>query len=290
MADQVNNLPESAEWTAGIRQLEVTDLAEGGPNGVMNTQAKQLANRTTYLKQLCEQLAAAIPGTEQFDAILKQIASLDVSKLEYRTDHLERVVGDLALAMDANSMYPDADALVVENFDNPDQVDLTEIQVTSVVSGDDSIDVSDSDGVVIGAHYMLTDGENQEEVQVKSVHVAGTTHRLQMESPVVNQYVSGRAKLYRSSVAIYDGKAYGGGSLKTDLWSPNETWKGGSTAQAATKSLSYNENSGSDFSSTGMVFENGTMILGSQEVGIAMVSSGGGAGTWQWVDGEGDNM
>ena len=284
---QANNLPETVEWTAGIRQLEVTDLAEGGPNGVMNTQAKQLANRTAYLKHLCEQLAAAIPGTEQFDKIAQELASLDVSKVERRTDHLERIVGDLALALDANTLYPDADALVVENFDDPDQVDLMEVQVISVVSGDDSVDVSNSTGIVIGAYYMLTDGENQEMVKTKSLHVAGGTHRAILESPVVNQYVSGRAKLYRSSVAIYDGKAWGGGNIKTDQWTPSETWKGSTTAQPVTAAVTYA--SQSDFTVTGAVFENGKMILGSSAVGIALVSTGGGAGTWQQVDVGGDN-
>lgn len=45
------NLPESATWEAGVYQLETTDPVVGGVSGVSNTQAKQLANRTTYLKQ-----------------------------------------------------------------------------------------------------------------------------------------------------------------------------------------------------------------------------------------------
>ena len=282
-----NKLPEEAKWEAGVYQLEVTDLAEGGPNGVLNTQAKQLSNRTAYLKSELEKTQASIPGTEAFDRIAQQLSSLDVSKVERRTDHLERLVGDLALALDANMLYPDADALVVENFDNPDQVDLMEVQVISVVSGDDSIDLLDSTGIVIGAYYMLTDGENQEVVKTKSLHVAGGTHRIILETPVINQYVSGRAKLYRSSVAIYDGKAWGGGNIKTDLWTPRETWKGSTSAQPLTKSINYT--SQSDFTTSGVVFENGKMILGSQSVGIALVTTGGGSGTWQQVNTEGDN-
>ena len=88
MAGQ-NNLPEEKNWEPAVYQLEVTDLAEGGPNGVMNTQAKQLANRTAYLKDELEKTKAAIPGTTEFDRITQQLASLDVSKMERRTDHLE---------------------------------------------------------------------------------------------------------------------------------------------------------------------------------------------------------
>lgn len=44
-------LKETAEWVEGIYQLEVTDPVEGGENGIDNLQAKQLANRTLFLKQ-----------------------------------------------------------------------------------------------------------------------------------------------------------------------------------------------------------------------------------------------
>ncbi|MBE2986657.1 tail fiber protein [Campylobacter sp. RM12920] len=57
------NLTEKAEWTDGIYQLETTDPVVGGADGVSNKQAKQLANRTAYLKaevlKLLEQLNSA---------------------------------------------------------------------------------------------------------------------------------------------------------------------------------------------------------------------------------------
>lgn len=45
------NLSESATWEAGIYQIETTDPVIGGASGISNTQGKQLANRTAYLKQ-----------------------------------------------------------------------------------------------------------------------------------------------------------------------------------------------------------------------------------------------
>jgi hypothetical protein len=44
-------LPESQDWMPGIYQLETSDPVLGGPEGVSNLQAKQLANRTSWLKQ-----------------------------------------------------------------------------------------------------------------------------------------------------------------------------------------------------------------------------------------------
>lgn len=44
-------LTESNSWEAGIYQLELTDPVVGGADGLSNLQAKQLANRTVWLKQ-----------------------------------------------------------------------------------------------------------------------------------------------------------------------------------------------------------------------------------------------
>lgn len=63
------NLPETATWEPGIYQLETTDPVLGGPNGPANTQAKQLANRTAFLKQQIDQALAGI-GTDGTNALV----------------------------------------------------------------------------------------------------------------------------------------------------------------------------------------------------------------------------
>ena len=45
------NLTEKQTWETGIYQLETTDPVEGGAEGKSNQQAKQLANRTAWLRQ-----------------------------------------------------------------------------------------------------------------------------------------------------------------------------------------------------------------------------------------------
>lgn len=49
------DLPESNNWPSGIYQLETTDPVVGGPDGVSNTQAKQLADRTKWLREYAEE-------------------------------------------------------------------------------------------------------------------------------------------------------------------------------------------------------------------------------------------
>ena len=54
------NLPETASWDAGVYQLETTDPVLGGATGASNKAAINLANRTVWLKNYCDTLAASI--------------------------------------------------------------------------------------------------------------------------------------------------------------------------------------------------------------------------------------
>lgn len=50
------NLREEPKWESGIYQLEITDPVQGGVDGIDNVQARQLANRTLFLKKQQESL------------------------------------------------------------------------------------------------------------------------------------------------------------------------------------------------------------------------------------------
>ncbi|WP_231566346.1 MULTISPECIES: phage tail protein [unclassified Serratia (in: enterobacteria)] len=50
-------LPETPQWEEEVYQIETSDPVLGGPNGISNRQAKQLANRTTWLKQQQESIS-----------------------------------------------------------------------------------------------------------------------------------------------------------------------------------------------------------------------------------------
>ena len=61
------NVAESNTWDAGIYQIENTDPVQGGPTGIDNLQAKGLANRTSWLKNV---LTLLMNGTTLFKAKL----------------------------------------------------------------------------------------------------------------------------------------------------------------------------------------------------------------------------
>ncbi|WP_018609439.1 pyocin knob domain-containing protein [Uliginosibacterium gangwonense] len=51
------NLTESPTWEAGVYEFQTTDPVQGGPDGLDNKPTRQLANRTQFLRALCEALA-----------------------------------------------------------------------------------------------------------------------------------------------------------------------------------------------------------------------------------------
>ncbi|MCY9846693.1 phage tail protein [Pectobacterium jejuense] len=52
------NLSENPLWVDGIYQIETSDPVAGGPDGVSNRQAKELASRTSYLKKEQEKMGS----------------------------------------------------------------------------------------------------------------------------------------------------------------------------------------------------------------------------------------
>ncbi|WP_244138056.1 hypothetical protein [Burkholderia sp. BCC0398] len=64
----MTNLVEIERWEDGVYQLETSDPVVGGPEGIDNLQAKQLANRTRFLKRAIE------AGQSNFD---QHVAAVD---------------------------------------------------------------------------------------------------------------------------------------------------------------------------------------------------------------------
>ncbi len=55
----MGNLTEIEQWDAGVYEVSTVDAVVGGPDGISNKAAKNLANRTTYLKAFIESIQTA---------------------------------------------------------------------------------------------------------------------------------------------------------------------------------------------------------------------------------------
>ena len=207
------------------------------------------------------------------------------------TNHLERLVGTLYSAVIAAGITPDGyDAMLVENFDDDaPETDRTVARVTSVVSGDDSVDVEDSSGLIIGAYYQLTDGDVQEEVQVKAINISDNINRVILMSPVKNQYHSKRAKFYRSTVAIQNGFAYGGGNTKNYIVTNKAiSFQGKDTKVELTKSIDFTDPSA--FTIKGAHIKDGQLVMGGAIIGVALNEMGKPQTGFKQINADGDDL
>lgn len=118
------NLNEQDEWPLGIYQIELTDPVEGGPDGISNVQAKQLANRTVWLKDKVDQVVdESIPDLDErlaaLEAGVKRVRTVaDVAELAA----LEAEAGEIALIgrsgvyrYEPSSVLPESLPWVVES-------------------------------------------------------------------------------------------------------------------------------------------------------------------------------
>lgn len=107
------NLPETPQWEEGVYQIEVSDPVLGGPDGISNRPAKQLASRTSYLKQqvekggsdLAKHIAAADPHTQYAPKASPTFTGTPTAPTQAKTDnstklattaHVKSVVADYA--------------------------------------------------------------------------------------------------------------------------------------------------------------------------------------------------
>ena len=142
--------------------------------------------------------------------------------------------------------------------------------------------MEDSSNLIIGAHYQLTDGEKTEEVQVKSINVSGSIKRVVLYENVKNQYTEGRVKLYRSSIAFYNGRAYGGGNTKTAELAGTDAFSGSNTKKPLAAAVSLSDPAA--FVVKGGHVKDGKIVMGTPAYGIALKAPGGTANGTNWVN------
>lgn len=144
------NVTETPVFEEGIYQIETTDPVLGGANGIANVQAKQLANRTAYLKTVADEVVDA-RGTKE--------------SLSERLDIIESITGDL----EETSAVSVQQALGLDWLYRGNKIafelwrpgytliDMSDIALVQGVSGDDSIDVASTTGLRTGEYYVVSD-------------------------------------------------------------------------------------------------------------------------------------
>ena len=70
---------------------------------------------------------------EKIQQLMTQISQLDMGRVNNRLNAVERAVSNMALEMEGHSLMPEASTMIVEDFENPDQIDQVKVKITSLV-------------------------------------------------------------------------------------------------------------------------------------------------------------
>ena len=155
------------------------------------------------------------------------IDSATVQLLNSRISQNEVNIANLFMQLDAETALGlKPNLLLVEDFKGESVCDNFVRQVTAATAHTNNITLTDGEGILAGSWYTLTDGVNSEFVQVVSVATSGDTVTAMLASNITKTYKIANTKLYRSTITIGDGEAYGAGDILSETFTYTRVWSG----------------------------------------------------------------
>ena len=125
---------------------------------------------------------------------------------------------DLKLLIAEKELGLDCNVLIVDELNPPTELDEFTCKVVSCARGGRLIGIDSVDGITKGAYYWITDGVNQELIQVAGVAYGVDYYRVTLEVALTYDYTD--AKLYRTT---YTDKT---GEKKFLKWIPRTVFTG----------------------------------------------------------------
>lgn len=193
------NLPESPVFEEGIYQIEVNDPVVGGPDGIDNIQAKQLANRTKYLKQFADEVVTARGSSPSLAAKLASLGfggDPDDPSSE----------GALSRAVKLDWLYSSYRIAIELFLEGWTLLDTNQVGVVATVAGDESVDAENTATLVEGQEYVIFDSAHAETFVIDDIL---TANRFRAEDVLAHTY-GGSAVIARTNWQIEHGKAIAG--------------------------------------------------------------------------------
>ena len=230
-------LPLTPKWEEGIHQFEYTDRMLGynaatDKDGVANVPARQIGNRTEYLRELVSVAHDFLTGIHRLTnadftadaAIAEECLQLDAYPAALRRELEEyfirlRHVGASSIPDDSANMgtfnvlsrliplswhYLGGFVLLELFCSNFTAMEFAAATVIDVVAGDDSMDVDSSSELVEGREYLLCN-ESGGELEHVTLMAILTETRVRVTHPLKYSRTSG--KLADTNLIVSDGAA-----------------------------------------------------------------------------------
>ena len=171
----------------------------------------------------------------------------DYQNLNKRVEVLENALCQVLLEFEAINQYPDYMNFIVEDFKNTNMIDMYQGRVVGAVTGDDSIDVDNINGLIPLSCYTLSDGIHSEIVQIQSINRENGINRVILVDPIQYTYQLDLCRLYRTSAVMKTGYAEGSSTSRLTAWYANIEWRGRTNGTPYTVEPDISQSTGSLF-------------------------------------------
>ena len=202
----------------GEKKLQISNLKDGDvfvyhkATNTIKNEAKNTVGqgRNLILKDGGRLLGEYNGSTETTVDVASVIAKSETGYI----NHLLRMVENLYLALEVAGLnFGGYDGAIWSAYSPASKkmtsIDVTNCLVTSIVKGDDSIDVDKIELLTTGENYRLVEGDVIEEVQISSIKPVYDIKRVILTEPVKYQFTPNVARLVRSNMTLDEGKISG---------------------------------------------------------------------------------
>lgn len=162
----------------------------------------------------------------------------EIPTLKSRVSQTEVNIANLYTQLDAEyDLGVKPNLLITDDFANPDKTDYYRENVITSVAGINNVRVASNAGIHAGSWYTLSDGAQNEFVQVVGVAKNGDAQVAVFSDIVSNTYDLTCTKLYRTTTTPENGEGVGAGDIRSEVYPFTETWQGTATETPATLTL-----------------------------------------------------
>ena len=212
------NITGSASAVDGV-DVEISDLQDGDvlvyhvSTGTLRNEPKNTVGTGKSL--ILKDGAKVLGDYNGANTTVVDVAEvIENSNIKY-VNHVMRMLENIHLTMDIAGLNPGGyDNVATEIFKGTEKnIDNTQVNVTSAIVGDDSIDVATIEGLIVGGNYELTDGANLENVRIKDIRIVGDTKRVILYNDIVNSFNMANTILRRSNATVGEGFVGGDGVM-----------------------------------------------------------------------------
>ena len=195
-------------------------------------------------------------------------------------------IDELKIISDAkNELGLDANMMIVEDFKPVTEIDTYKMKVLSCAQNGKIIGVQSDEGIIIGQFYWISDGFNQELVQVTGAVYSTDYYHVELAERLTYAYNTSAVYLYRSTV-LNEAETV---DKKTVQWTPAKSFKGIPANIEREKVLNTRKSNRDAFQITGEGFltKDGYFTLTNDEGEFEYIEGGGDeSGSQNWVTDE----